>query len=60
MQSPSGPKVYPKSTHPLEEEEEEEEFITSGNWRGKHNSLSSGAGAAGPKVYRSCLYKVYQ
>ena len=22
-----------------EEEEEEEEFITSGNWRGKHNSL---------------------
>ena len=22
------------------EEEEEEEFITSGNWRGKHNSLS--------------------
>jgi hypothetical protein len=23
----------------LEEEEEEEEFITSGNWRGKHNSL---------------------
>jgi hypothetical protein len=26
-------------------EEEEEEFITSGNWRGKHNSLSRGAGA---------------
>ena len=25
-----------------EEEEEEEEFITSGNWRGKHNSLSRG------------------
>jgi hypothetical protein len=24
---------------------EEEEFITSGNWRGKHNSLSLGAGA---------------
>jgi hypothetical protein len=23
-----------------EEEEEEEEFSTSGNWRGKHNSLS--------------------
>ena len=22
---------------------EEEEFITSGNWRGKHNSLSRGA-----------------
>ena len=43
MQSPSGPKVYPK-----EEEEEEEEFITSGNWRGKHNSLSRGAGADQP------------
>jgi hypothetical protein len=29
------------ATHVLkeEEEEEEEEFITSGNWRGKHNSL---------------------
>ena len=26
-------------------EEEEEEFITSGNWRGKHNSLPRGAGA---------------
>ena len=26
------------------EEEEEEEF-TGGNWRGKHNSLSRGAGA---------------
>ena len=25
------------------EEEEEEVFITSGNWRGKHNSLSRGA-----------------
>jgi hypothetical protein len=24
-------------------EEEEEEFITSGNWSGKHNSLSRGA-----------------
>ena len=24
------------------EEEEEEEFITSGNWRGKHKSLSRG------------------
>ena len=72
MQSPSGPKVYPKSTRgyylpsiitavrvlygpPLYEEEggggppeeEEEEFITSGNWRGKHNSLSRGAGAGG-------------
>ena len=42
MQSPSGPKVYPKG------EEEEEEFITSGNWRGKHNSLSRGAGADQP------------
>ena len=29
----------------VEEEEEEEEFITSGNWSGKHNSLSRGAGA---------------
>ena len=28
--------------------EEEEEFITSGNWRGKHNSLSRGAGADQP------------
>ena len=37
----------------LEEEEEEEEFITSGNWRGKHNSLSRGAGAdqgSGPLI----------
>ena len=33
-----------------EEEEEEEEFITSGNWRGKHNSLSRGAGAENPVV----------
>jgi hypothetical protein len=32
----------------LFEEEEEEEFITSGNWRGKHNSLSRGAGADQP------------
>ena len=47
MQSPSGPKVYPKSTERLWEEEEEE-FITSGNWRGKHNSLSRGAGADQP------------
>ena len=31
-----------------EKEEEEEEFITSGNWRGKHNSLSRGAGADPP------------
>jgi hypothetical protein len=30
------------------EEEGEEEFITSGNWRGKHNSLSRGAGADQP------------
>ena len=30
-------------------EEEEEEFITSGNWRGKHNSLSRGAGPS-PRV----------
>ena len=30
--------------------EEEEEFITSGNWRGKHNSLSRGAGADQPYV----------
>ena len=29
-------------------QEEEEEFITSGNWRGKHNSLSRGAGADQP------------
>jgi hypothetical protein len=29
-------------------EEEEEEFITSGNGRGKHNSLSRGAGADPP------------
>jgi hypothetical protein len=29
-------------------QEEEEEFITSGNWRGKHISLSRGAGADQP------------
>jgi hypothetical protein len=29
-------------------EEEEEEFITSGNWRGKHNLLSRVAGADQP------------
>jgi hypothetical protein len=29
-------------------EEEEEEFITRGHWRGKHNSLSRGAGADPP------------
>ena len=26
----------------------QEEFIASGNWRGKHNSLSRGAGADQP------------
>ena len=26
-----------------DQKEEEEEFITSGNWGGKHNSLSRGA-----------------
>ena len=31
-----------------EGEEEEEGFITTGNWRGKHNSLSRGAGADQP------------
>jgi hypothetical protein len=30
-------------TKSISVEEEEEEFITSGNWRGKHNSLSRGA-----------------
>ena len=29
--------------------QEEEEFITSGNWRGKHNSLSHVAGADQPE-----------
>ena len=51
MQSPLGPKVYPKSTQTVEGrggEEDEEVFITSGNWRGKHNSLSRGAGADQP------------
>ena len=47
-----------------EEEEEEEEFITSGNWRGKHNSLSRGAGAdlCGPPTMRKGLgfgFRVY-
>ena len=32
------------------DEEEEEEFITSGDWRGKHNSLSRGAGAVKSKM----------
>jgi hypothetical protein len=36
-----------QASAPLQEEEEEE-FITSGNWRGKHNSLSRGAGADQP------------
>ena len=31
-----------------EEEEEEEVSITSGNWTGKHDSLSRGAGADQP------------
>jgi hypothetical protein len=30
------------------EEEEEEEFISGDNWKGKHNSLSRGAGADQP------------
>ena len=38
----------PQAEKGVEEEEEEEEFITSGNWRGKHNSLSRGAGADQP------------
>ena len=51
VQSTIGPKVYPKVVFmvkaPLNrrEEEEEEEFITSGNCRGKHSSLSRVAGA---------------
>ena len=36
------------STRENVEEEEEEVLITSGNWRGKHNSLSRGAGADQP------------
>jgi hypothetical protein len=38
------PALTNQPTRPAQEEEEEE-FITSGNWRGKHNSLSRGAGA---------------
>ena len=34
------------------EDEEEEESITSGNWIGKHNSLSRGAGADQPQTSR--------
>ena len=34
------------------QEEEEEQFITSGNWRGKRNSLSRGAGADPPQASR--------
>ena len=34
-------------------EEEEEESITSGNWRGKHNSLSRGAVAPAQTQYLS-------
>ena len=37
-------------SRPEEEEEEEEAIITSGNWRGKHNSLSRGAGADPPAL----------
>ena len=37
------------------EEEEEEVFITSGNWRGKHNSLSRGAGGVGLESHRRHL-----
>ena len=37
------------------EEEEEEEFITSGNWRGKHSSLSPG----GRGFIKAKLYQVY-
>ena len=35
-------------SQPPEEEEEVVVIITSGNWRGKHNSLSRGAGADQP------------
>ena len=37
-----------------EEGEEEEEFITSCDWRGKHDSLSRGAGAdqGGRRVFQ--------
>ena len=30
------------------QDDDEEEFIASGNWKGKHNSLSRGAGADQP------------
>ena len=40
-----------------EEEEEEEVFITSGDWRGKHNSLSRGA--EGFMVCKSGLCVLY-
>jgi hypothetical protein len=39
---------FPSPWRRRRREEEEEEFITSGNWRGKHNSLSRGAGADQP------------
>ena len=38
-----------------EEQELEEEFITSGNWKGKHNALSRGAGADPPEASRGAL-----
>jgi len=53
VQSPLGPKVYPIKQRTTQSwrmpsitsitSEEEEQFITSGNRRGKHNSLSRGA-----------------
>ena len=46
MVSPTRCRVAPAEGE--EGEEGEEVFITSGNWRGKHKSLSNGAGADQP------------
>ena len=46
-------RCLPSTLARTQEEEEEEECITSGNWRGKHNSLSHGAGADQPYGHNS-------
>ena len=46
---PTGGRDMARVRHRARLEGEEEQFITSGNWRGKRNSLSRGAGAHPPR-----------
>ena len=52
MQSPSGPKVYPKSQSRRRRRRRRRCLLPSGNWRGKNNALSGYDGADQPWTSR--------